>query len=98
LSTLLLCGFGALGAALQARLGSPNIGAYVDLLGFGAIGPLLWMRAMLGPAVVFVGAAALSHGLLRPSVESMDVWIAVMVVTAAAAAIVVTWPLEKRPE
>jgi hypothetical protein len=96
-STLVLCGFGALGAALQARLGSPNIGAYVDLLGLGAIGPVLWLRAMLGPTVVFVCAVALSHGVLRPSVESTDTWIVVLIVTAAVAAFVVTWPLEKRP-
>jgi hypothetical protein len=97
LSALLLCGYGALGAGLQARLGSPNLGAYADLMGFNAIGPLLWARAMLGPAVVFVGAVALSHGLLRPAVDSTDVWVTVAIVTAAAAAIVVTWPLETRP-
>ena len=98
LSTLVLCGCGALGAALQARLGSPNIGAYVDLLGFNAIGPLLWVRAMLGPAVVFIGAVALSHGLLRPLEGAPNVWFTVLIGTVATAAVVVTWPLEKRRE
>ena len=96
-SALVLCGCGALGAALQARLGSPNLGAYVDIFGLNGIGPLLWVRAMLGPAVVFVGAVALSHGLLRPS-EGTDVWVTVLVATPIVAAVVVTWPLEKRRE
>jgi hypothetical protein len=93
-SAILLCGYGALGAAVQARLGSPNLGAYVDVLGFGAIGPVLWARAMLGPAVLFVGAVALSHQILRPSSAGTDLWAMVAIATAAAAAALATRPIE----
>ena len=95
-SVLVLCGYGALGAALQARLGSPNLGAYVDVLGPSAIGPLLWARAMFGPAVAFVGTVALFHGVLHRTAETWHGWATVLLAPAAVAIIVVTWPLEKK--
>lgn len=95
LSALLLCGYGALGAALQARLGSPNLGAFVDVVGFEMLGPLLWGRAMLGPAVLLIGAVSLSHLVLRPAAEASQILVALAAATLAAAAAVGTWPLEK---
>ena len=98
LVVLLLCGYGALGAALQARLGSPNIGAYLDILGFDAVGPLLWARAMIGPAVLFVGAVALFHGLLHATPQSARAWAVVAMAAAALAVVVTTWSLEAKRE
>ncbi len=95
LCVILLCGYGAMGAAVQARLGSPNLGAFVDVLGFSAIGPLLWARAMLGPAILFVGTVALSRQILRPSDEPGELWPIVAIATVVVATVVVTWPLEK---
>ncbi len=97
LVVLLLCGYGGLGAAVQARLGSPNLGAFVDVAGFAAIGPLLWARAMVGPAILLFGAVALSHHWLRPSAEASPAWGVVAVLAVAIAAVVATWPLEKDP-
>jgi hypothetical protein len=90
-----VCGYGALGAAVQARLGSPNLGAFVDVMGFAAIGPLLWARAMLGPAVLMVGTVALSHQWLRPSDPETTIWGLVALTAALAGVAIATWPLEK---
>jgi hypothetical protein len=94
-SAILLCGFGALGAALQARLGSPNLAAFVDIMGLEWVGPLLWARAMLGPVVLVVGTVALSRQVLRPPVDGSQLWVSVAIATAIAAAVIATRPLEK---
>lgn len=95
LSVVLLCGYGALGAGLQARLGSPNLGSIVDTVGLSMLGPLLWGRAMLGPAVLLVGAFISLHALLVPASVGASVWPAVGIGVAIVAAVVVTWPIEK---
>jgi len=86
LRVILLTGYGALGAGLQARLGSPNLSEFIDKAGFNMVGPLLWGRAMLGPVVLLVGTLSLEHHAAL-----------IAVAVASVAAVVVTWPIEKKP-
>ena len=86
LLVILLSGYGALGACLQARLGSPNLGEFIDKVGLNMVGPLLWGRAMLGPVVLLAGALTLAHRVFP-----------IAAAIAIAAAVVVTWPIEKKP-
>lgn len=92
---LLLCGFGALGAALQARLGSPDLGKLVGTFGIGALGPLLWGRAMLGPAVLMFGTVGLAHHVWHRVAGEPSLWVSPLVAVAIAAGIVAAYPLER---
>ena len=86
LLVVLLCGYGALAAGLQARLGSPNLGTFIDKFSFEMVGPMLWGRAMLGPVVLLAGALSLVHHVS-----------AVAVAIAGLAVAVITWPIENKP-
>ncbi len=97
LLVILLCGYGALGAGLQARLGSPNLGEFVDKVGFSMVGPLLWGRAMLGPVVLLAGALVLEHRLFHHDFIEDAEWSFVAAAVAVVAAVVVTSPIEKKP-
>lgn len=92
----LLCGYGAMGAALQARLGSPDLAALVDVLGFQWVGPVLWGRAMAGPAVLLVGTIALSRQLWHPPSTGSETWVVIAALTAVVAAVIATRPLETK--
>jgi len=95
---LILCGFGALGAALQARLGSPDLGKLVGTFGIGSLGPILWARAMLGPAVLMVGVVGLAHRVWHHEAGDPSPWVAVLTAVAVAASLVATHPLERNPD
>lgn len=96
LAAALLCGYGAMGAALQARLGSPNLAKFVDVIGFEWVGPLLWGRAMAGPAVLLLATVALSRQLWHPPADGAQTWVVIATLTAAVAAVVATRPLETK--
>lgn len=95
---LILCGFGALGAALQARLGSPDLGSLAGTFGIGTLGPMLWARAMLGPAVLMVGVIGLAHHVWHRGAEDPSLWVALLCGVAVAASLVATHPLERSPD
>lgn len=95
---LALCGLGSLGAGVLARLGSPDLGRIVGTFGISAVGPLLWARAMFGPAVLLVGTVGLAHHAWHRAGEDSPVWAALVAGVAIVASIVAAHPLERTPD
>ena len=93
IGVILLCAAGALGATVQARLGSPDIAAYLDKYGVLNLSKVLWARALLGPMVVLGVAIAGFHQFQRPNpnVPSLVLPIAVVLI---AGFVISTRPLE----
>ncbi len=95
LSVLGLFVFGTLAAAAQGRLGSPDLARMATLLGPGGLGPALWARALLGPVMVVGLTIVISHGWLHP--DELDApWESLVALLVIGAAVVATYPLEKR--
>lgn len=87
--------FGTLAASAQGRLGSPDLAQMANLLGPGGLGPALWARALLGPVMVLALTIVVSHGWLHP--DEIDApWETLIMLIVIGAAVVATYPLEKR--
>ncbi len=87
--------FGTLAAATQGRLGSPDLSKLASVLGPTGIGPALWARAMLGPLLIVAFTIVVSHGWLHPD-ELNAPWGSATAVLVIVAALIATFPLEKR--
>ena len=95
LGVLGIFSFGTLAAATQGRLGSPDLAKLVSTLGPTGIGPVLWARAMFGPLLTVGFTIVVSHGWLHP--DELDVpWESASVLMVIFAALIATYPLEKR--
>ncbi len=88
--------FGTLAAAAQGRLGSPDLAQMATLLGPGGLGPALWARALVGPILVLALTIVVSHGWLHPDATINAPWPTLVMLVVVAAAVVATYPLEKR--
>ncbi len=87
-----LFAFGTVAAAVQGRLGSPDLAWLADKLGT-MVAPALWIRALAGPILCLALTVVVSHGWLRP--DGYSPWPALTLAVVAAAAIVACYPLEK---
>ncbi len=87
-----LFAFGTLAAAVQGRLGSPDLAWLADKLGT-MVAPALWIRALAGPILCLALTVVVSHGWLRP--DGYTPWPALTLAVVAAAAVVACYPLEK---
>lgn len=87
-----LFAFGTLAAAVQGRLGSPDLAWLSDKLGT-MVAPALWIRALAGPILCLALTVVVSHGWLRP--DGYTPWPALTLAVVAAAVVVACYPLEK---
>lgn len=87
-----LFAFGTLAAAVQGRLGSPDLAWLADKLGT-MVAPALWIRALAGPILCLALTVVVSHGWLRP--DGYTPWPALTLVVVSAAVVVACYPLEK---
>lgn len=87
-----LFAFGTLAAAVQGRLGSPDLAWMADKLGT-MVAPALWIRALAGPLLCLALTVVVSHGWLRP--DGYTPWPALTLAVVAAAVVVACYPLEK---
>ena len=87
-----LFAFGTLAAAVQGRLGSPDLAWLADKLGT-MVAPALWIRALAGPILCLALTVVVSHGWLRP--DGYTPWPALTLAVVAAAVVVACYPLEK---
>ncbi len=95
LAILGLLAFGTLAASAQGRLGSPDVAQMASILGPSGIGPALWARALLGPLLTLGLTIVVSHGWLHPD-PSRGPWPSLVLVLVVIAAVVATYPMEKR--
>ena len=91
---LVICLAGALGAAVQARLGSPDVARLLARFGPEMLSNVLWGRALLGPLMVLSTTVAVYHQFLRVEPVSDQLYLLIAVLIAAAS-IVSTVPLER---
>lgn len=87
-----LFAFGTLAAAVQGRLGSPDLAWLADKLGT-MVAPALWIRALAGPILCLALTVVVSHGWLRP--DGYSPWPALTLAVVSAAVVVACYPLEK---
>ncbi len=95
ISVLGLFVFGTLAAAAQGRLGSPDLAQMASILGPGGLGPALWARALFGPMMALALTIVVSHGWLHPDPLNAP-WETLVMLVVLGAAVVATYPLEKR--
>ena len=84
---------GALGAAVQARLGSPDVAKLLATFGPDMVGNVLWARALLGPLLVVGTTVVVYHQFLRVDPLSDQLYLLIGVLLATAA-VISTAPLE----
>ena len=91
---LLIAGIGAMGASMQARLGSPDVAAILAKYGVVNLSKILWARAFAGPMVVLVTTAAVFHQFFRP--EPLSPWLYAVIALGFAGSLATSArPLEK---
>ncbi|MFV0527032.1 MAG: hypothetical protein ACK5RL_21315 [Acidimicrobiales bacterium] len=91
---LVLFAFGTLAAAVMARMGSPDLVGLIDTFGVQYIAVILWLRALLGPVLLFVATVAVSHQFFRPDDLPIQ-WPWLLAVAAVGAVVLATRPLER---
>ena len=84
--------FGTAAAAVQGRLGSPDLAWLSDRLGT-FVAPALWIRALLGPLLCLALTVVVSHGWLRP--DGYGGWLFPSALVVGAALVIAGYPLEK---
>lgn len=84
--------FGTLAAAVQGRLGSPDLLWLTEHLGT-FVAQALWVRALLGPLLSLGLTIVVFHGWLRP--DGHGGWPAAAAAIVIAALVVAGYPLER---
>ena len=85
---------GAIGASIQARLGSPDLAKMISTFGVEQVSAILWLRALLGPLLVIATTVLVFHQFLRPDQVEGPFGAGIAIVLFAGL-LVATSPLEK---
>ncbi len=91
---LVICVAGALGATVQARLGSPDVALLLEKVGPEMLTNVLWARALLGPLLLLSTTVVVYHQFFR-SDALVDELYGLIIALIAVAFIVSTDRLER---